>query len=222
MRNAAANDRMINSNVASAPGLVDRWYVVVLLSGFFTLGMIYHYVVPLNALLYSDGIAGNDAGQMVWNLWSVNEAVSSGHNPYQTALLYYPQNVNLAHHTLAAGFFPVTFLVKVFSRGDNLYPVYAVRVITLVCFTLLLSFSYLVLRELEFTRLASVTAAIAYAFSDFYLEHALHLNIIAGFFIPLVALLLVRSYKRPASINPVCLGVAAAAAVYFSEFALYV
>jgi hypothetical protein len=201
---------------------IDRWYGVLLLSSIFTLCMIYHYVVPLNAILYNTGNAGNDCGQMIWNLWSVNEAITSGHNPYQTKLLYYPTGANLSHHTLAAGFFPVTFLVKLLSRGDPLYPIYVARVVTLLCFTLILACSFLFLREIGCTRLASAIAAISYAFGDFYLKHALHLNLIAGFFIPLTALFLVRSYKRPASLNLVFFALASGCAVYFTEFALYV
>jgi hypothetical protein len=82
--------RSLNDSKRFPLRFADRWYCVLLLSGIFTLGMIYHYVVPLNAVLYTSGIAGNDSGQMIWNLWSVNEAVTSGHNPYQTTLLYYP------------------------------------------------------------------------------------------------------------------------------------
>lgn len=211
-----------NPNNRIALRFADRWYGVLLLCGVFTLGMIYHYVVPLNAVLYSNGIAGNDAGQMVWNLWSVNEAITRGHNPYQTSLLYYPEGANLSHHTLAAGFFPVTFLVKLISGGNELYPIYAVRVITLLCFALLLFFSYLLLQELAFTGFASITVAVAYAFGDFYLQHALHLNLIAGFFIPLTAFLLVRTYKRPSTVNVALCALISAGAVYFTEFALYI
>jgi hypothetical protein len=213
--------RRSSGSEQSESRFVDDWFFVLLFSGIFALGMIYHYVVPLNAVLYSDGVAGNDSGQMIWNLWSVNEAIAAGHNPYQTSLLYYPQGANLAHHTLAAGFVPVTLLVKVLARGDERYPIYAVRVVTWLCFTLLFFFSYLVLRELACSRLAAVTVAVAYAFGDFYIKHALHLNLIAGFFIPLVAFLIVRSYRRPASMNVVYLALAASGAVYFTEFALY-
>ena len=214
--------RGLNSSIGLAQRFADRWYVVLLLSAICTLWMVYHYVVPLNAVLYSNGIEGNDSGQMIWNLWAVNEAITKGHNPYETELLYYPVGANLSHHTLAAGFFPVTFLVQLLSRGDERYPIYACRVVTLLCFTLILFSSYLVLRELACTRLASITVAVSYAFSDFYIKHALHLNLIAGFFIPLIALLLVRSYKRPASMNFVFFALASAYAVYFTEFALYI
>src|SRR5687767_10789497 len=101
----------------------DSWYGVMLVSGVIALAMMYHHIIPLNGILFTEGAEGHDWGQMVWNLWFVNEAMTGGHNPLQTNLLYHPLGVNLAHHTLAAGFFPVTLLTKLISRGDPLYPV---------------------------------------------------------------------------------------------------
>ena len=62
----------------------------------------------------------------------------SGHSPFGTNLLFYPLGANLAHHTLAAGFFPLTFLVKKLSGNDPLYPFYAFKIIILFSFTLIL------------------------------------------------------------------------------------
>src|SRR5687768_12381344 len=200
----------------------DGWYGVLLFAGIIALVMMYHHIIPLNGILFTGGAEGHDWGQMVWNLWFVNEAITGGHNPLQTSLLYYPVGANLAHHTLAAGFFPVTFLTKLLSRGDPLYPVYAYHLITWLCFLLLLACSYLLLRELSFTRLASATAASAYAFTDYYQQHTVHLNLIAGFFFPLTALFLVRAYKKPSARNLIYAAVVAASAVYFTEYALYV
>jgi hypothetical protein len=183
--------------------------------------MMYRYIVPLNGILYREGAEGHDWGQMVWNLWFVNEAITAGHNPYFTNLLFYPVGANLAHHTLAAGFFPVTFLVKLFSRGDPLYPIYAYHIIILLCFTATLACSYFLLRELAITRLAAAIAACAYAFCDYYQIHTLHLNLLAGFFLPLTALFLVRAYKEPRSRNFMYAVIVSAAAVYFTEYALY-
>jgi hypothetical protein len=207
-----------------SPGsrLADSWYGVLLLSGLISFVMMYHHIVPLSGILFTDGPAGNDWGQMVWNLWFVNDALSGGHNPYYTNLLYYPVGANLTHHTLGAGFFPITLLTKLVFRGDPLYPVYAYHLIVLLCFALLLACSYFVLRELSFTRMASATAASAYAFSDYYQAHTLHLNLIPGFFIPLTALFLVRAYRDPRSRNLHYAAVVAAAAVYFTEYALYI
>ncbi len=195
---------------------------VFLLSLTFTLAMLYNHVVPLGAIPFSEGIKGQDSYQMVWNLWVVNEAIKGGHNPYQTDLVFYPLGAQLSHHSLAAGFFVVTFPVKLLSRGDPLYPFYAYRLIILLSFTLLLCFSYLTLRELGFTCWAAAIPAVAYAFSAYYTGHLFHLNQIAGFFIPLTALCLVRAYQRPSTARLIATSLAAAGAIYFTELVLFI
>jgi hypothetical protein len=186
--------------------------------------MVFNCVFPLNAVWANDGIVEPDCAQAMWNLWAVNEAVTSGHNPYATNLLYYPTGVsNLSHQAIAAGFFPVTLLVKIITGGDALYPLYAYRLIILLCLTLLLYSSYWLLRELGFAFWAAATAAIAYSFSDFFMEHIAHINILAGFFIPLAALCLVRFYRKPESNgNAVRAALVLSSAVYFTESTLYI
>jgi hypothetical protein len=188
----------------------------------FTLSLIYNYVVPFNALLATTGVRGLDCGQMTWNLWFANEAITHGHSPYVTDLIYYPVGANLSHHTLAAGLFPITFLVKLSSGGSAMYPIYSYRIVTLVCFTFLLYFSVLALREFGFDGWSALIPAVGYAFCSFYREHVLHLNHIAGFFIPLSAFLLARLYKKPTTANVLAFSVAAGYAIYCTEFSLYI
>jgi hypothetical protein len=190
----------------------------------FTALMIHYCVFPLNAIWQTDGIVESDSAQAMWNLWSINEAITSGHNPYATNLLYYPIGVpNLSHQATAAGFFPVTFLVKTLTGGSALYPLYAYRLIILLCLVLLLYSSYWLLRELGFSAWGAATAAIAFSFSDFFMEHIAHINILAGFFIPLGALSLVRFYREPESIgNAIKAAILLAWAVYFTETTLYI
>src|SRR5258706_3290669 len=182
-------------------GVLDSRPGTLLICTLITFVMMYNYIFPLSSLLYTTGIKGQDCGQMIWNLWFANEAITSGHSPFSTNLIFYPLGANLAHHTLAAGFFPLTFLVKKLSGNDPLYPFYAFKIIILLSFTLILWLSYLTLREIGLTRWAGFIAAVAYAFSDFYMLHVIHINHLAGFFIPLTALFLIRAYKRPASAN---------------------
>jgi hypothetical protein len=189
----------------------------LLVSLLFAIGMLNNRVFPLNG-----GLVGNDCYQMTWNLWWVNDAISHARNPYVTDTIYYPYGANLSHHTLAAGFFPITFLVKLVMRGDLMHPIFAYKISILVSYTLILYFSYLLLRELNLSRLVSATAAVAYAFCGFYMLHAPHLNHLAGFFIPLTALFTVRFYKRPASANALMAAVVAACSIYFTEFTLYI
>jgi hypothetical protein len=201
--------------------MVDNRFLLFAVCALFTLAMIYNWIFPLGALLYTRGIDGNDCGQMVWNLWHSNESITSGHNPYFTNLVYYPVGANLAHHTLAAGFFPVTLLVKVLTGGDPMYPLYAYRLIALICFSLLLYFSFLFLREIGITRAAAAAAAVAYSFSHFYMAHVMHINHLAGFLIPLTALVAVRCYRTPGR-NLILLAFIAGISVYFTEFSLYI
>jgi hypothetical protein len=190
----------------------------------FTALMIFNCVFPLNAVWATGGIVEPDCAQAMWNLWAVSEAVTHGQNPYATDLLYYPIGVaNLSHQAIAAGFFPVTLLVKTLTRGSTLYPLYAYRLITLLCLTLLLYSSYWLLRELGFTFWAAATAAIAYSFSDFFMEHIAHINILASFFIPLAALCLVRFYRKPESTaGALAASLVLSLAVYFTESTLYI
>jgi hypothetical protein len=184
--------------------------------------MMYDYVFPLGSLLFTTGIKGQDCGQMIWNLWFANEAITSGHSPFTTNLIFYPLGANLGHHTLAAGFFPLTFLVKKLSGNDPLYPFYAFKIIILLSFTLLLWLSYLTLREIGLTCWAAFIPAVGYAFSGFYMLHVIHINHLAGFFIPLTALFLIRAFKHPASANLGLAALAAACSVYFTEFSIYI
>jgi hypothetical protein len=183
--------------------------------------MMYNYILPLNSLLYTTGIKGQDCGQMIWNLWFATEAITGGHSPYHTNLIFYPLGANLGHHTLAAGFFPLTFLVKKLSGNDPFYPVYTFKIIILFSFTLILWLSYLSLREIGLRRWPACIAAIGYAFSDFYMLHVIHINHLGGFFIPLTALFLIRAYKEPASAKLTFAALAAGCSVYFTEFSIY-
>lgn len=199
-------------------------------SGLFVICLIFAFVkihslvVPLDAMPFENGRPAGDPAHVIWTLWHVNEAITSGRNPYFTDQVFYPVGGNLSHHTLYPGFFPVTLTVKMLSGASVLYPVYAYRIIILLSFTLLLYFSYLLLREIGSSRLASAASAIAYSFCAFYMNHGAqaHLNHLAGFFIPLVALRLVRLYREPTTKNIVAFALVAAIAIYFTEFALYI
>lgn len=212
---------MVNPKVIRLARFADNRLVILVLCALFTVAMIQTWVFPLGALFYTRGIDGNDCGQMVWNIWHVNESISSGRNPYFTDQVYFPVGANLAHHTLAAGFFPVTFLVKHLTGGDPMYPLYAYRLIALLCFTLILYFSFLFLRELGISRWAAAAAAVGYSFSHFYMAHVMHINHLAGFLIPLTGLLLVRVHRSPGR-NLILLAFVAGVAVYFTEFTLYI
>ncbi len=201
---------------------LNRWYGSFVACALLTLALMHRFVFPLNAIFVTRGIEGEDCGQMIWNLWSVCESITHGHNPYATNLVYFPHGANLGFHTLAAGFFPITAIVKLLVAGGPMYPIYAYRVIILLSFTLILFFSFQFLRHAGFSLSASAISATGYAFCDFYIEHAIHLNHIAGFFIPLTALCLLRSYQRPTRLRVLLFAGVAAVSVYFTEFSVYI
>ena len=202
--------------------LLDSRGGTLLLCLTFSLVMVYHFVIPLSAILSTNGTVWNDPAHSIWSLWLVNENVTSGRSPYATNMVFYPVGARLIHPTVIEGFFPVTFLVKKFSGGNVMYPVYAYRIIVLLCFTLILYFTYLLLRALDFTRWAAATGSVGFAFCDFFIEHAPHVSLLAGFFIPLAALFLIRLYRQPTFGRAVAAGLMVALALYFTELALYV
>jgi hypothetical protein len=201
---------------------LNRWYGSFVACTLLTLALMHRFVFPLNAIFVTRGIEGEDCGQMIWNLWTACESISHGHNPYFTNLVYYPLGANLGFHTLAAGFFPITAIVKLFVAGDPMYPIYAFRVIVLLSFILILFFSFQFLRQAGFSLSASAIASTGYSFCDFYIEHAIHLNHIAGFFIPLTALCLLRCYQQPSRLRLLLFAGVAAVSVYFTEFSVYI
>src|SRR5437867_404050 len=218
-----------NSSLPATKNPPPRITILVLrkLIGFcfcllFSFGMVYHHVLPLSGVPIGAGVPAYDTGQMIWDLWFVNESVTHGHSPYRTNLVFYPAGANLPHHTIAAGYFPITLIVKLFTRGDPLYPIYAYHIIILLGFTLTLYFTFLALHEWGFAGWSAAIPAVAYAFGSFFKEHALHINQLAGFMIPLCALCLTRLYKRPSWANAITCAAAFAYAIYLTEFALYI
>ncbi len=171
---------------------------------------------------FTGGVKGQDSGQMVWNLWQTLEALTHGRNPYFNPAIFSPAGAPLAQHTLAAGFVPVTAIVKILSGNAPLAPLYAYHIVVWLCFTLLLFFSYQFLRELQISHSAAALAAWGYAFADFYNWHTVHLNHLAGWFIPLTAWGLARCWRQPSGRRALWPAVTAGCAVYFTEFAAYI
>ena len=195
-----------------------RRFVTPFLCLLFTLLMIHNWILPLGAIWVVNGSVMDDPANSVWGLWHFNEAITGGRNPYFTTAIFYPVGAPVLHPTSSEGNFPISFLIKLVMNGNSRYPFYAYRITILLWFVLLLYFSYSFLRVLNITSLAAATAAIAYAFSRFFVDHTPHLSVLAGFFIPLVALLLVKLYQRPTTANLLTATVTMAAALYFTEF----
>ena len=169
--------------------------------------------VPL-ALLFTwtqvfplDGIPvlGTDYGQLVWNMWSVDRAISSGTSPLHSDLVFHPIGTSLAAHVLTPGFFPVTAAVKAWRRlsgaggsEDLLYPLIAYKAAIGLCYVAIAFLAYAFLRRIGAGVLAAVAITIAYAFSPFNQLHAPHLNHLAvAAILPLAGYCLVSLWERP-------------------------
>ena len=197
----------------------DHPAVVAAASAIASLLLLKRHVTPLG------GIAepGGDYGLMVWNLWVVDRALSHGANPYFTSLVYHPLGARLVRHTLVLGYWPVTLLTRVLSRGDPLYPLYAYRLSILLSFTLALALSYALLRRLGFPRAAAGLPALAYAFCDFNVLHVPHLNhLSAAFLLPLAGWTLVRLFERPNTPRAILSAFVLAVGVYFTELVVFI
>ncbi|MBX7183852.1 MAG: hypothetical protein K1Y01_01795 [Vicinamibacteria bacterium] len=169
--------------------------------------------VPL-ALLFTwtqvfplDGIPvlGTDYGQLVWNMWSVERAMSSGTSPLHSDIVFHPVGTSLAAHVLTPAFFPVTAAIKLGRRlvgaggeEDLLYPLIAYKVAIGLCYVAIALSAYAFLRRIGAGVLASIAVTIAYAFSPFNQLHAPHLNHLAvAAILPLAGSCLVSLWDRP-------------------------
>ena len=169
--------------------------------------------IPL-ALLFTwtqvfpmDGIPvlGTDYGQLVWNMWSVDRAISSGTSPLHSDLVFHPIGTSLAAHVLTPAFFPVTAVVRAWRRlsgaggsEDLLYPLVAYKAAIGLCYVAIASSAYVFLRRIGAGVLASIAITIAYAFSPFNQLHAPHLNHLAvAAILPLAGYALVSLWERP-------------------------
>lgn len=215
--------RDANKGGVSARGrdrFLDHPLVVFLLSAGATLAFLKNHILPLNGIL-EDG--NGDYGLMVWNLWFVNEALTHLQNPFWTNWIYFPVGTWLSKHTLVAGFFPLTFLVQNISLRSPLYPLFAYKTAIWASFSLTLTFSYLLFRELGFSRGISLFPSLTFAFCRFSQLHSPHINHLAGAAIlPATALLTARLLRDPRPFRACLLAAFLAYGVYLSEVVVYV
>ena len=164
----------------------------------------------------------SDSSQMVWNLWITQQNIELGHSPFSTTLAYWPVGANLTHHTLASGFYPVTFLVTAFTGKTILGYIVAYNVCLWLSVSLMLAFTYGCLRELKVGRCACIAASLSFGLCVFFRASFFNLNHISGFFIPLCAWLAVRLYNKPSSVTLYAYFLAASVSVYYTEFIAYI
>jgi len=158
-------------------------------------------VLPLDGI----PVLGTDYGQLVWNMWSVDRAISSGASPLHSDIVFHPIGTSLAAHVLTPGFFPVTAVVKGLRRlsgaggsEDLLYPLIAYKTAIGLCYVAIAFSTYAFLRRIGASVVAAAAITVAYAFSPFNQLHAPHLNHLAvAAILPLVGYCLVSLWEQP-------------------------
>lgn len=177
-------------------------------------------------ILYMDrGLAGTgDSAQNAWNLWWVRLAASQGDLfPFYTHMIYHPQGVSLAYHTLGLLNGWVSAALQNLL-GLNLAAAY--NLVTLLSFALTGCAAYALARRISGSPRAALCASIIFTFAPIRMSRVLfgNLNLYSTQFIPLVVLffweLLPHGEKaeasppasaclRNASLAALCLGLTA-------------
>jgi hypothetical protein len=176
-----------------------RWHIAVFI-GYLLLGISVTWPLLLNlhTSVIQKGARLVDAGQGIWNLWWMQQALMHGQNPYSTRYLFFPETINLFYQTLSA---PNTLLALPATLLAG--PITAFNVLALLSFGLSGYATYRLVRRLVPYRIAALVAGGVYAFSPFHIQVLLGgtLESIAIQWIPLYVLCLVRTLHKPTGPN---------------------
>jgi hypothetical protein len=156
-----------------------------------------------------------DNYQHAWFLWYFAKAITNGHNPFYTDLIFYPHGVNLSWSTLdpLAG---ILALPLSLSAG----PVVTYNLSLVLQLALAAFFARLLCLKICRDQAAATVGGIAFGFSPFILAQALgHLSLVTAFPIPLYVLALDRvlGEENPSRKDGVVLGLA----LFLTAFANY-
>ncbi len=169
----------------------NRWLLpAALLAIYFAIACLLTW--PLISQM-STHLVGRTSDAMVhyWNGWWVQQALSSGHSPFQTTYLSYPEGVSLITHNIAwLNILPWLLLEPLFGG------VFAYNLIVL----LFLAFCGLSMFQLANYLLhqpqAAFIAGLIYMAWPYRLSQLDHPNLIATFCVPLFFLFLLRTLRR--------------------------
>ncbi len=147
-----------------------------------------------------------DSFQHAWFLWHFARAVSHGHNPYYTDLIFYPNRVNLAWSTLDPLAAAMALPVSLTLGATAAYNISLIVQLALAAF-----FAYLLCIRICGNVAASAIGGACFGFSPWLMGEALgHLSLVTAFPIPLYFLALDDVMRRSGAPwkNGVMLGLA--------------
>lgn len=136
-----------------------------------------------------------DVNVIHWDLWWMNRAVAErGTNPFHCDELFHPAGVDLFYTPYAPlmGFASIPLQQSV---DPAVAPAYATNVLTVASFGLAAYLMTIFLRVLGLGALAALVGGLVFAFAPFRLMHLPRLHYLAGFWLPVYALVLLRHLR---------------------------
>lgn len=131
---------------------------------------------------------GADTHIWVWDFWWVEDALSRGHSPFYSDLIFPPRGASLGLHTHVILYAALAAPLTAWFGA-----VFAVGLALLVLFATAFAATWALARELGSTRPAAAIAAFAWAFAPYFLHKGLeHMNLMAAPWPPLLCLFLLR------------------------------
>lgn len=174
----------------------ESWRVkVVVFLGYLLVGIVFTWplILHFDTHVIQKGAIPVDAGQNIWNLWWVRQALLTGSNPYLTRYLFYPEQINLFWQTLGL---PNALLVLPILLGAG--PLVAFNMLILLSFGLGGYFAYRLGRAILTDRIAALVVGFVFVCTPHHMQPLLGgaLEIVAIQWIPLYVLLLMWALQR--------------------------
>ncbi|MBK7897193.1 MAG: hypothetical protein IPJ90_20370 [Anaerolineaceae bacterium] len=196
----------------------DRWPLLLFLVA--TLLMTY----PLALRLDGTWLASFDTDSYVklWDIWWMRRVLTSGQTAYYTRELFYPGGLDLSFHSISWTVTGYALLLETFLPT---LAAYNVTILTAVFTTGYAA--YLLLLDLQATRLGAWLAGAIYTFAPYHLTHTGgHPDLTHLAPIPIAVLFFLRTYQRPFSpkiwryglVTAVSIAISAYTSLYIFDF----
>ena len=205
---------------SSSPGSSRGWIRELALFGFYLLAAVvltWPIAISLND---ATGIRG-DYFNNAWNGWWVRRAITEGHSPWFTELLYHPAGLSLTRHTLS----PINSALGAFL-GAFMGPHAAFNVQLLLIFAVSAWAFSLFARYLTRSWHGGVLAGLIYSFNPFHYYYLCQVNVFTFEFVPLALLYFLKTYREGGRRNLVLAvvfsGAIAASTSYYVVYAYLV
>ncbi|MBX2999069.1 MAG: hypothetical protein KF893_11215 [Caldilineaceae bacterium] len=152
-------------------------------------------------------LGGGDTAQNLWNLWWGDLAIRRGEwLPYETTMIYHPDGVNLAFHTLS----PINlWMGTVLHSGLGLSLTKSYNTLTLLTFVISAIGMHWLVYHLTGSHGAAMVAAMIFVFSPIRMSRLWfgNLNLYSTQAIPFALLFAVRSFQTGRSRDALLCGV---------------